>query len=104
MIRTPKTNALRLLDEAGIDYSLRPYVLADDEFSAEAVAEQLGLPLEQVFKTLLALGAEKGPVFAVVPAGSELDLKRLASHRGERRIELAPRSRVLELTAIDVAQ
>jgi Cys-tRNA(Pro)/Cys-tRNA(Cys) deacylase len=92
-----KTNALRLLDRAGVDYDVLEYSLTMDEFSAEAVAAQLGLPPGQIFKTLLAR-TESGPCFAVIPAGTELDLKALARAVGERRAEMVPVGEVERLT------
>ena len=92
-----KTNAVRLMDEAGIDYELLEYALSDEEFSGEAVAESLNLAPDRVFKSLIAVG-ELGPLFAIVPASSEVDLKRLAAFRGERRMSLAPLADVHSLT------
>ena len=75
---TKKTNAIRMLETAGIAHAVREYEISMDEFSAEAVAELIGMPAPQVFKTLLADGERTGPCFAVIPAGTELDLKALA--------------------------
>lgn len=91
------TNALRRLAEEGVAYEVLRYQLSDDDFSAEAVADQIGLPHDQVFKTLVAL-VDDQPVLAVVPAGAELDLKRLAGHRSARRAALAPLADVRGLT------
>lgn len=85
----PATNALRMLAAAGVDHRVYAYDLPDSAFSAEAVADQIGLPRAQVFKTLLAHGAA-GAVFAVVPAGTELDLKALAAAAGERKMAMVP--------------
>ena len=95
-----KTNALRLLDEAEVEYRVLAYDLTEESFSAEAVASQLGLPLDQVFKTLVAIG-EDGPTFAVVPGGSALDLKALATVRGERKMAMAPLAEVRALTGYE---
>lgn len=84
-----KTNALRMLERAGIAHEVRPYEIEMDEFSAAAVADLIGLPAGQVFKTLLAIGDKEGPCFAVVPADAELDLKALARASGNRRMSLA---------------
>lgn len=92
-----KTNALRLLDEADVPYEVRPYDLSDDEFSAEAAAAEIGLPADQVFKTLVAEGTA-GRVFAVIPAGAALDLKALAGVMGERKMATTPLADVLSLT------
>ena len=87
--RPPKTIALRLIDDAGIPYDAMPYTLSDAEFSARAVAVRLGIPEDQIFKTLLAIGY-RGPTFAVIPASGELDLKALARVRNERRMSMVP--------------
>ena len=97
-----KTNAIRLLDAAGVDYRLLQYSLPDASLSGRAsfggaVAEALGLEPDRIFKSLVTIGTS-GPVFAVLPASSELDLKLLAKVRQERRMSLAPRADVLGLT------
>jgi Cys-tRNA(Pro)/Cys-tRNA(Cys) deacylase len=96
-----KTNALRVLDQAGIEHEVREYSLAMEEFTAERVAGLLGMPPDQVFKTLIAVGDKNGPCFAVIPANAELDLKALASAHGERRIRLASLKEVLPLTGYE---
>ena len=94
----PKTIAARLLDEAGVDYALMHYVLDDAEFSAEAVAAGVGLPVEQVFKTLVAVGDRTGPFFALVPGGTQLQLKRVAVVTRNKKVELAALSDVRNLS------
>lgn len=73
-----KTNAARLLDSLGIPYRLQDYEVDPDDLSAESVAARIGLPPEQVFKTLVARGDRTGVLLAVVPGDAELDLKALA--------------------------
>ncbi len=73
-----KTNAVRLLDSLNISYQLREYEVDPDDLAAETVAAKIGLPPDQVFKTLLARGDRNGPSFAVVPGNYELDYKALA--------------------------
>jgi Cys-tRNA(Pro)/Cys-tRNA(Cys) deacylase len=92
-----KTNAVRLLDQFGIHYELREYEVDPADLAAETVAAKIGLPAEQVFKTLLAQGDRKGICMAVIPGNAELDLKALAAACGERKIQLVP---VKELQAI----
>ena len=94
----PRTNAQRLLEAAGVACRSLAYDLAGEEFSAEAVADRLGLPRGQVFKTLVTLGPARGPVFALIPAGTVLSLKNLARLSGERRMEMAPVAEVPRLT------
>jgi hypothetical protein len=74
-----KTNAARILDAAGIPYELRSYQVDEDDLSAPLVAEKIGLPPEQVFKTLVARGDRNGVLMACIPANTELDLKAVAA-------------------------
>jgi len=84
-----KTNAARILDALGIVYELRTYDVDPDDLAAETVARKVGLPPEQVFKTLVAKGDRKGVCFAVVPGDAQLDLKALAKVTGDRKVETA---------------
>jgi Cys-tRNA(Pro)/Cys-tRNA(Cys) deacylase len=93
-----KTNAVRLLDSMGVHYELRQYEVDPDDLAAETVAAKVGMPPEQVFKTLLARGDRNGPAFAVIPGNYELDYKALAKLSGDRKIELVPLKEVQPLT------
>ncbi len=93
-----KTNAIRLLDTLGVPYELREYDVDPDNLAAESVAAKIGIPAEQVFKTLVARGDRNGPCFAVIPGNYELDLKALAKLSGDRKIELVPLKEVQPLT------
>src|SRR5277367_6120778 len=93
-----KTNAARYLDSLGIRYELREYELDTEDFSAILVAEKIGLPPEQVFKTLLCVTSDKEFVFAIVPANAELDFKKLANAAGARKAEMAPLKDIQALT------
>jgi len=93
-----KTNAVRLLESMGIAYQLRDYAVDPEDLAAESVAAKIGMPPEQVFKTLLARGDRNGLCFAVIPGNCELDLKALASASGDRKIELAPVKELQSLT------
>jgi Cys-tRNA(Pro)/Cys-tRNA(Cys) deacylase len=93
-----KTNAARYLDSMGIAYELRDYELGEEEFSATAVAHKIGMPSEQVFKTLLCATHERDHVFAIVPGDAELDFKKLAHAAGIRKTEMASIKDVLPLT------
>lgn len=83
----PKTNAARLLDAAGISYTLHAYEVDPEDLSARTVAEKVGLPLAQVWKTLCVRGDRGGYAFAVVSGEHELDLKALARLMGDRKVE-----------------
>ncbi len=93
-----KTNAARLLDGLGVRYELREYEVDPDDLSAETVAAKVGLPAEQVFKTLVARGDRTGVLLAVVPGNAELDLKALASASGDKKVEVVSLKEVQPLT------
>jgi Cys-tRNA(Pro)/Cys-tRNA(Cys) deacylase len=98
-----KTNAARLLDSLGIAYELRTYEVDPDDLTAISVARKIGLPAEQVFKTLLTRATGTGPrdspyLFAVIPGDAELDPKKLAQAADVKKIELASLKDVEPLT------
>ncbi len=93
-----KTNAARLLDGLQISYELRPYEVDPDDLTAISVAKKIGMPPEQVFKTLLAHTGAAEHVFAVIPGDAELDLKKLAHAAGAKKAELAALREVEPLT------
>jgi Cys-tRNA(Pro)/Cys-tRNA(Cys) deacylase len=93
-----KTNAARYLDSLGIRYELREYEVDPEEFSAIIVAEKIGLPPEQVFKTLLCATSDREHVFAIVPGNGELDFKKLARAAGARKVEMVSLKEVEPLT------
>jgi Cys-tRNA(Pro)/Cys-tRNA(Cys) deacylase len=93
-----KTNAVRMLDALGVRYELREYEVDPDDLAAESVAAKIGMPPEQVFKTLLAHGDRNGPCFAIIPGNYELDLKALAKLSGDRKVELVSLKEVQPLT------
>jgi len=93
-----KTNAARILDGLGIRYELRTYEVTDEHAPAHVVAQKVGLPPEQVFKTLVARGDRSGVCFAVVPASASLDLKALARLSGDRKVDTVPLKEVQPLT------
>jgi Cys-tRNA(Pro)/Cys-tRNA(Cys) deacylase len=93
-----KTNAARLLDGMGIGYELREYEVDPEDLAAETVAAKIGMPPEQVFKTLVARGDRNGVVMAVIPGDQELNLKALATAAGERKIQLVPVKELQGLT------
>ena len=93
-----KTNAARLLDQLSIPYELRAYEVDPNDLTAISVAHKIGLPPEQVFKTLVTHTSDKEHLFAIIPGDSELDLKKLASAAGARKAELAALKDVEPLT------
>jgi Cys-tRNA(Pro)/Cys-tRNA(Cys) deacylase len=93
-----KTNAARLLDTLRIQYELRDYDPGDEHLPAEEVARRVGLPAEQVFKTLVVRGDRTGVMLAVVPGDAALDLKALAKLSGDRKCDTVPLKDVQPLT------
>src|SRR3954447_574 len=93
-----KTNAARILDAAGIHYQLREYQVDEADLSAPHVASLIGMPPEQVFKTLVARGDRSGVLMAAIPANAELDLKALAGASSNKKVELVAVKEVLGLT------
>lgn len=93
-----RTNAARILDSLGIVYNLVEYEVDPGDLAAETVAAKIGLPPEQVFKTLVVRGDRNGVCFAVIPGDGELDLKALARATGDRGMELVPLKEVQPLT------
>ncbi|NJO79647.1 MAG: Cys-tRNA(Pro) deacylase [Cyanobacteria bacterium RM1_2_2] len=93
-----KTNAARILDRLGISYQLLSYPVDPNDLAAESVAEKLGLPPEQVFKTLVTRGDRTGVCLAVIPGNTHLNLKALARLTDNRKIEPVPLKEVQPLT------
>jgi Cys-tRNA(Pro)/Cys-tRNA(Cys) deacylase len=93
-----KTNAARLLDSLHIPYEFRPYEVDPNDLTAISVARKIGLPPQQVFKTLLTHTHTGDHLFAVIPGDAELDLKKLANAAGAKKTELASLKEVEPLT------
>lgn len=94
-----KTNAARALDALGIAYELRDYEVDLEDLSAGAVAAKVGIPLDEVWKTLVVRGEPGKHVgFAVLPGGGELDLKAYARIAEVKSAELAALKDVTALT------
>ena len=83
-----KTNAARLLDAAGIQYSLIPYEVDEDHLDAGHVADSLGEDIDMVFKTLVLRGDRNGFFVCVIPGSMELDLKVAARISGNKSCEM----------------
>jgi Cys-tRNA(Pro)/Cys-tRNA(Cys) deacylase len=93
-----KTNAARFLDSLNIDYKLCEYEIDESDLSAESVAKKVGLPPEQVFKTLVARGDKTGVLMACIPGNSELDLKAMATISGNKKVEMVHVKEIQQLT------
>ena len=93
-----KTNAARLLDAAGIPYTLVPYQVDEDHLEASHVAEQLGEDLDRVFKTLVLRGDRTGLFVCVVPGSMEVDLRVAARISGNKNCAMIHVKELLPLT------
>jgi Cys-tRNA(Pro)/Cys-tRNA(Cys) deacylase len=93
-----KTNGARFLESLGIPFELREYEVDPEDLSAITVAKKIGMPPEQVFKTLLTMGGPGVYVFAVIPGDAELDFKKLARAAGLRKAEMVSLKDVQPLT------
>lgn len=93
-----KTNVARLLDKAGIDYTLIPYEVDESDLSAVHLAEELGQPIEQIFKTLLLQGDKTGYLVCILPGDAEVDLKMIAKESDNKKCDLVPVKELLSIT------
>lgn len=93
-----KTNAARLLDQAGIPYRLIPYPVDEEHLDAQHVADSIGEDIRCVFKTLVLEGAGAGHFVCVIPGGEEVDLKKAAKAAGAKKADLIPMKELLPLT------
>jgi len=93
-----KTNAARFLDGLRIDYKLIEYEIDESDLSAESVAGKVNLPLEQVFKTLVARGDKTGVLMTCISGNAELDLKAIATISGNKKVEMVHVKEIQQLT------
>lgn len=93
-----KTIAARILDQMNINYELKAYEFNEDELDAVTVANKVGMPPEAVFKTLVARGDKSGILMTLVAANAELDLKKIATVSGNKKIELVAVKELFALT------
>jgi Cys-tRNA(Pro)/Cys-tRNA(Cys) deacylase len=93
-----KTNAARILDQAGISYKLIPYEVDESDLSAVTVARKVGMPPEQIFKSIVIRGDKTGVLIACIPADKELNLKALAQLSGNKKVEVVHLKEVQPLT------
>jgi len=93
-----KTNAARILDQSKISYDLKEYIVDESDLSAVAVARKVGLPIEQIYKTLVARGDKTGVIVACIQGDHELHLKGLALLSGNKKVEVVSLKEVQPLT------
>lgn len=97
-MKIPKTNAMRMLDRAKIPYELFTYEVDESDLSGTHVADDVGLPYSQVFKTLVAKGDKTGHVVFAIPVDCEIDLKAAAAVSGNKRVEMIAVKDLLNVT------
>ena len=97
-MKTTKTNAARLLDQKKIAYELIPHEVDENDLGAEHIAQQLGQPIERLFKTLVLRGDKTGLIVCVIPGAEEVDLKKAAKVTGNKKVEMIHVKELLPLT------
>jgi Cys-tRNA(Pro)/Cys-tRNA(Cys) deacylase len=90
------TNATRVLDARKARYEVLEF--APEDFTAGEVSAKLGLPEDDVFKTLVARGDRTGPLAAVIPGPARLSLRKLARVSGNRTVSMVPVEEMEKLT------
>ena len=98
MANQTKTNAVRLLEKAGLSFETVPYQVDENNLAATHVAEQLGEDIAQVFKTLVIHGDRSGYFVCVIPGDKEVDLKKAAKAAGAKKAEMIPMKDLLSTT------
>ena len=92
-----KTNAMRILEKMKIDFSVVTYE-CEEFIDAIHIADQLNMPYELVYKTLVAVGKSKNYYVFVIPIAEEIDLKKAAKVVGEKSMEMLPLKELTNLT------
>ena len=93
-----KTNAMRLLDRAGIPYEIMTYPYDENDLSGMKAADSLGLPPGKIFKTIVLHGNRTGYMAGCLPVDKEINLKALALLSGDKHVEMIPQKDLLSLT------
>lgn len=97
--KTPKTNAVRIIEQQKIAHELFEYTTADGEaVDGVTVASKIGEQVEHVFKTLIATAGQNRFYVFVLPVAAELNLKAAAKLAGEKKIEMLAVKELLGLT------
>lgn len=93
-----KTNAMRILSQAGISYRTSSYEVDESDLSGVHAAQLLGVPPEQMFKTLVTKGEKRGYLVFCIPVAEELDLKKCAQAAGDKSVQMLPVKELFPLT------
>ncbi len=98
MAAQAKTNAIRLLESAGIPFETVEYEVDESDLSGGHIAEQMGAAPESMFKALVMKGEKKGFFVCCLPVADELDLKKVAKAFGDKKVDLIPMKDLKDLT------
>ncbi len=98
MSKTKKTNAMRILDNYNIEYSILTYDKKDGKIDGISVADKIGRDVGSVYKTLVTQGNSNELYVFVIPVCSELDLKKAAKAVGEKKIQMIHVKDILKYT------
>lgn len=93
-----KTNAIRLIEQAKIPFRTSEYAYDENDLNGMHAAEAIGMPPEQVFKTLVARGDKNGILVFCVPVCCSLDLKKAAKAASDKKVEMIAMKDLLSLT------
>jgi ybaK/ebsC protein len=93
-----KTNAVRMVEQAKIPYVIHEYDVDTAHLDALHAADGMGIPVEEVYKTIVLTGDRTGHLVACIAAHKELDLKQMAKISGNKRVELLSLDQLEPLT------
>lgn len=93
-----KTNAMRIVESAGVAFRTKEYEVDEEDLSGTHAAQMIGMPCEQVFKTLVLKGEKTGYFVCCIPVDMELDLKKVARASGDKKTEMIPMKDLLSVT------
>lgn len=93
-----KTNAVRLLEKAGVTFETKEYPVDEEHLDARHVADGVGEDISLVFKTLVLKGERTGLFVCVIPGAEEVDLKKAARAAGDKKAEMLPMKELLPAT------
>ena len=98
MSKTAKTNAMRILDKAGISYETKEYEYDESDLSGLTAADKMGADPNSIFKTLVLRGEKTGIMVCIIPVNQEINLKGLAAFAKDKRVEMIHLRELLPLT------
>jgi len=93
-----KTNAVRILDRLKTYYELIEYQVDESDLSAIHLAETAGIPIDQVYKTLVLEGDKNGYFVCIIPGGGEIDLKKAAIVSSNKKVAMIKMKELEPLT------